>query len=127
MPATAFSALHLIFFPLLLSITAFAYLLRKNRKVVDGSLPPGSLGLPFVGETLRLINAYRTENPEPFVDERLRRNGTRLFTTPLFGELTVFPLTRNSTVSFSAARVAPLRAATLPPSPPSLGATLSFS
>ncbi|KAG0463816.1 hypothetical protein HPP92_019885 [Vanilla planifolia] len=90
MPATAFSAFHLIFFPLLLSITAFAYLLRKNRKVVDGSLPPGSLGLPFVGETLRLINAYRTENPEPFVDERLRRNGTRLFTTHLFGELTVF-------------------------------------
>ncbi|KAG6466216.1 cytochrome P450 90A3-like [Zingiber officinale] len=54
-----------------------------------GRLPPGSLGLPVVGESLRLIAAYKTEDPEPFIDERVRRYG-RLFTTHVFGERTVF-------------------------------------
>ncbi|KAA8539585.1 hypothetical protein F0562_026277 [Nyssa sinensis] len=69
----------LIFF--LFRSSSFA--LRKLR------LPPGNLGLPFVGETLQLISAYKTENPEPFIDERVARFGT-LFTTHVFGEPTVF-------------------------------------
>ncbi|KAJ4977615.1 hypothetical protein NE237_008395 [Protea cynaroides] len=52
-------------------------------------LPPGNLGLPFVGESLQLISAYKSENPEPFIDDRVNRYGT-LFTTHLFGEPTVF-------------------------------------
>ncbi|GLT89176.1 hypothetical protein SLE2022_071710 [Rubroshorea leprosula] len=52
-------------------------------------LPPGGLGLPFVGETLQLIAAYKTENPEPFIDERVNRYGP-IFTTHVFGEPTVF-------------------------------------
>lgn len=64
---------------------------RKNRSSGRGKgrLPPGSVGLPLVGETLRLIAAYKTEDPEPFIDERVRRHG-RLFTTHVFGERTVF-------------------------------------
>ncbi|XP_022995380.1 cytochrome P450 90A1-like isoform X2 [Cucurbita maxima] len=52
-------------------------------------LPPGTLGLPLIGETLQLISAYKTENPEPFIDERVRRFGP-VFTTHLFGEPTIF-------------------------------------
>ncbi|CAM8975396.1 unnamed protein product [Rhodiola kirilowii] len=52
-------------------------------------LPPGNLGLPFIGETLQLISAYRKENPEPFVDERIKKFGN-IFTTHVFGEATVF-------------------------------------
>ncbi|XP_075500050.1 3beta,22alpha-dihydroxysteroid 3-dehydrogenase-like [Primulina tabacum] len=52
-------------------------------------LPPGNLGLPFLGETLQLISAYKTENPEPFIDDRVSRYGT-VFTTHVFGEPTVF-------------------------------------
>lgn len=52
-------------------------------------MPPGTLGLPFVGETLQLIAAYKTENPEPFIDERVNRYGP-IFTTHVFGEPTVF-------------------------------------
>ncbi|GFQ08642.1 cytochrome p450 90a1, partial [Phtheirospermum japonicum] len=52
-------------------------------------LPPGNLGLPFIGETLQLISAYKTENPEPFIDDRVSRYGT-VFTTHVFGEPTVF-------------------------------------
>ncbi|OAY72352.1 Cytochrome P450 90A1 [Ananas comosus] len=67
----------------------------RKREVGGGGrsrrrrLPPGSVGLPLVGETLKLIAAYKTENPEPFIDERVRRHG-RLFTTHVFGERTVF-------------------------------------
>ncbi|CAL9748596.1 unnamed protein product [Musa acuminata subsp. burmannicoides] len=62
---------------------------RRRTRAAAGRLPPGSVGLPVVGETLRLIAAYKTEDPEPFIDERVRRHG-RLFTTHVFGERTVF-------------------------------------
>ncbi|RZS14938.1 hypothetical protein BHM03_00046694 [Ensete ventricosum] len=62
---------------------------RRRRGWATGRLPPGSEGLPVVGETLQLIAAYKSENPEPFIDERVRRHG-RLFTTHVFGERTVF-------------------------------------
>lgn len=52
-------------------------------------LPPGNLGLPFLGETLQLISAYKTENPEPFIDDRVSKYGS-VFTTHVFGEPTVF-------------------------------------
>ncbi|KAG9453983.1 hypothetical protein H6P81_006887 [Aristolochia fimbriata] len=64
-------------------------LLRLSLRRRRSDIPPGSLGLPFVGETLQLIAAYKTENPEPFIDARVRRYG-RLFTTHVFGEPTVF-------------------------------------
>ncbi|XP_010491100.1 PREDICTED: cytochrome P450 90A1 [Camelina sativa] len=77
-------------FLLLLSSIAAAFLLliRRTRYRRMG-LPPGSLGLPFIGETLQLIGAYKTENPEPFIDERVARYGS-VFMTHLFGEPTVF-------------------------------------
>ncbi|KAI4383964.1 hypothetical protein MLD38_009741 [Melastoma candidum] len=52
-------------------------------------LPPGSLGIPLIGETLQLVAAYRTENPEPFIDERVKKYGP-VFKTHVFGEPTVF-------------------------------------
>lgn len=87
--------------PVLMSVVAVLVLqlLRRSswmRKKMNNSggggkglPPPGSVGLPLVGETLRLIAAYKTEDPEPFMDERVRRHG-RLFTTHVFGERTVF-------------------------------------
>ncbi|XP_010923048.1 3beta,22alpha-dihydroxysteroid 3-dehydrogenase isoform X2 [Elaeis guineensis] len=88
--------------PVLMSVVAVLVLqlLRRSswmRKKMNNSgggegkglPPPGSVGLPLVGETLRLIAAYKTEDPEPFIDERVRRHG-RLFTTHVFGERTVF-------------------------------------
>ncbi|KAF8022146.1 hypothetical protein BT93_G2329 [Corymbia citriodora subsp. variegata] len=73
-----------------ISLTAVLLLLliRASRRQ-RLPLPPGTLGLPLLGETLQLISAYKTENPEPFIDERVGRFGT-LFTTHVFGEPTVF-------------------------------------
>ncbi|XP_030534352.1 cytochrome P450 90A1-like isoform X2 [Rhodamnia argentea] len=70
-------------------VAAALLLLRASLRRRLLPLPPGTLGLPLVGETLQLISAYKTENPEPFIDERVGRFGT-LFTTHVFGEPTVF-------------------------------------
>ncbi|KAK9283003.1 hypothetical protein L1049_011230 [Liquidambar formosana] len=73
------------------SLSVIILLLYTSRRLSRRRLrlPPGNLGLPFVGETLQLISAYKTENPEPFIDERVTRFGN-LFTTHVFGEPTVF-------------------------------------
>nr|QWT69378.1 CYP90A1 [Gynostemma pentaphyllum] len=67
----------------------FSFLFLRASRFRRLRLPPGNLGLPLIGESLQLISAYKTENPEPFVDERVRRFGP-VFTTHLFGEPTVF-------------------------------------
>ncbi|KAL6128108.1 hypothetical protein ACLB2K_071464 [Fragaria x ananassa] len=72
----------------LLSASTIFFLLRNSR-CRSLKLPPGNLGLPFIGETWQLISAYKTENPEPFIDERVNRFGP-IFTTHVFGEPTVF-------------------------------------
>ncbi|CAA0836611.1 Cytochrome P450 90A1 [Striga hermonthica] len=69
--------------PLLLLLRSAA--VRRRRRL----LPPGNLGPPLIGETLQLISAYKTSNPEPFIDDRVARFGP-LFTTHVFGEPTVF-------------------------------------
>lgn len=76
-------SISLITFLLLRAAAAAHFRRRKIR------LPPGTLGLPFIGETLQLISAYKTENPEPFIDDRIAKYGN-IFTTHVFGEPTVF-------------------------------------
>lgn len=74
---------------LLFSVSFSLFILLRATARRRGRLPPGNLGLPFIGETLQLISAYKTENPEPFIDDRVSRYGS-VFTTHLFGEPTVF-------------------------------------
>ncbi|KAJ6311887.1 hypothetical protein OIU77_013607 [Salix suchowensis] len=52
------------------ALPAIIFIVHRSSRCRRLRLPPGSLGLPFVGETLQLISAYKTENPEPFIDER---------------------------------------------------------
>nr|QNS29930.1 cytochrome P450 [Nothapodytes nimmoniana] len=88
-PLFSMETLTLFFFFLLVSFLFF--LLRTNYRTRWRlhHLPPGNFGLPFLGETLQLISAYKTENPEPFIDDRVSKYGT-VFTTHVFGEPTVF-------------------------------------
>ncbi|KAG6765437.1 3beta,22alpha-dihydroxysteroid 3-dehydrogenase [Populus alba] len=74
---------------LFIVLPAIVFIVHRSSRFRRLRLPPGSLGLPFVGETLQLISAYKTENPEPFIDDRVRRFGS-LFKTHIFGEPTVF-------------------------------------
>nr|AYM55647.1 cytochrome p450 [Croton stellatopilosus] len=80
------SLFYFLFLGCLSVLIFIIYRTSRHRRL---RLPPGNLGLPFLGETLQLISAYKTENPEPFIDERVNRYGT-LFTTHVFGEPTVF-------------------------------------
>ncbi|XP_028792662.1 cytochrome P450 90A1-like isoform X1 [Neltuma alba] len=72
-----------------LGLSAVFLLLLRQLRCRVLRLPPGSLGLPFIGETLQLISAYKSDNPEPFIDRRVKRYGA-IFTTHVFGEPTVF-------------------------------------
>ncbi|KAL7107649.1 hypothetical protein ACP275_06G068100 [Erythranthe tilingii] len=78
-------------YPLLISLSLpfLIYLLLRATSTRRRRLPPGNPGLPFIGETLQLISAYKTENPEPFIDDRVSKYGA-VFTTHVFGEPTVF-------------------------------------
>ncbi|GMJ14462.1 CONSTITUTIVE PHOTOMORPHOGENIC DWARF, CYTOCHROME P450 90A1, DWARF 3, CABBAGE 3 [Hibiscus trionum] len=81
---------HYLFILLITTvISVVSFLLHRANRLRRLRLPPGNLGLPFIGETLQLISAYKTENPEPFIDERVKRYGS-IFTTHVFGEPTVF-------------------------------------
>ncbi|KAL6533115.1 hypothetical protein OROMI_027227 [Orobanche minor] len=74
---------------LFFSLSTLILILIRAIDIRRRRLPPGNLGLPFIGETLQLISAYKTENPEPFIDDRVSRYGA-VFTTHVFGEPTVF-------------------------------------
>ncbi|KAH7856249.1 hypothetical protein Vadar_034480 [Vaccinium darrowii] len=80
-------SLHLLL--LTSSLSLLTFLLLRRRRSSHLRLPPGTLGLPFLGETLHIISAYKTSNPEPFIDDRVSRFGP-VFTTHVFGEPTVF-------------------------------------
>lgn len=56
------------------------------------NIPPGSFGLPMIGESLQFISSYRShEYPDTFIKTRRSRYG-RIFTTHLFGKPTVVSL-----------------------------------
>jgi hypothetical protein len=53
------------------------YSWQKNLKdSAKATLPPGSLGLPFLGETLELLRAYKTNKfMEDFINPRMAKYG----------------------------------------------------
>lgn len=81
-----FSMAIILFFVI---ISTVIFIIHRSTYRRRYNLPPGSLGLPFLGETPQLISAYKTDNPEPFIDKRMNRYGP-IFTTHVFGEPTVF-------------------------------------
>ncbi|KAG8071842.1 hypothetical protein GUJ93_ZPchr0006g44295 [Zizania palustris] len=57
---------------------------RWSHPRVNGRLPPGSLGLPLLGETLQFFAPNTTSDISPFVKQRLDRYGS-IFKTSLVG------------------------------------------
>lgn len=53
----------------ILSIIIFVFMLRKIRPERRGKLPPGSMGWPYIGETLQLYS----ENPNLFFASKQNR------------------------------------------------------
>ncbi|KAF6139309.1 hypothetical protein GIB67_021519 [Kingdonia uniflora] len=50
------------------------------------NLPPGSLGWPFIGETLEFIRSSQKGSPESFIKDRMEKYDNRVFKTSLLGE-----------------------------------------
>ncbi|CAH8359442.1 unnamed protein product [Eruca vesicaria subsp. sativa] len=68
-------------FVILLGITR-----RKRRQ--PHKLPPGSRGLPLIGDTVAWLNAVSGSHPSSFVEKQVKRYG-RIFSCSLFGKWAV--------------------------------------
>ncbi|GLJ22153.1 hypothetical protein SUGI_0416170 [Cryptomeria japonica] len=60
----------------------------KKKKKRRNSLPPGTLGQPLVGETIRFLRAFKLNKIDEFISERVVAYGP-VFKTRLFGQPTV--------------------------------------
>ncbi|XP_019192710.1 PREDICTED: cytochrome P450 87A3-like isoform X2 [Ipomoea nil] len=56
----------------------------RNPKCNNGVLPPGSMGLPLIGETLQLIIPSPSLDLHPFINTRIKRYGS-IFKTSIAG------------------------------------------
>lgn len=54
-----------------ISFLRWVYNWRNPR--CNGKLPPGSMGLPLLGETLQFFAPNTTHDVSPFVKERVKR------------------------------------------------------
>ncbi|KAL1154230.1 hypothetical protein V6Z11_A09G227500 [Gossypium hirsutum] len=54
------------------------------------SLPPGDMGWPLIGNTWSFIRAYKSQNPESFINNLKKRYGkTGIYKTHLFGKASI--------------------------------------
>ncbi|KAJ9173549.1 hypothetical protein P3X46_016672 [Hevea brasiliensis] len=66
----------------IISFTHWVYRWRNPR--CNGKLPPGSMGLPLLGETIQFFSPNTSSDIPPFVKERMKRYGP-IFRTNLVG------------------------------------------
>ncbi|XP_010545893.1 PREDICTED: cytochrome P450 87A3-like [Tarenaya hassleriana] len=76
-------ALSILASLLLIGITRWIYRWRNPK--CNGILPPGSMALPLLGETLQFLKSNITSDIPHFVKERARKYGP-IFKTSLFGQ-----------------------------------------
>ncbi|KAH9306138.1 hypothetical protein KI387_010542, partial [Taxus chinensis] len=82
--------IHLDSSPVILSLILAIILLLLFRFQLRSSakLPPGNLGFPLIGETIQFLRALRSETPQTFFDERVKKFGN-VFKTSLMGDRAV--------------------------------------
>ncbi|CAI9088429.1 OLC1v1022749C1 [Oldenlandia corymbosa var. corymbosa] len=78
-----FIALVLILFPLVTII------LKRRKLPPQQRIPPGSLGLPLIGQSLGLLQAMRANTAEKWLEDRVKKYGP-ISKLSLFGKPTVF-------------------------------------
>lgn len=79
--------MHIFFYLLLLLLPISILLVRRRRSVMR--LPPGTLGLPVIGQSLQLLRAMRANTAEKWLEERVKEYGP-ISKLSLFGKPTVF-------------------------------------
>ncbi|KAJ0020201.1 hypothetical protein Pint_32426 [Pistacia integerrima] len=78
----------LILFTLFVAVS-LRYLFSNNSKSSYSNLPPGNLGLPFIGESLDFLSNGRKGHPEKFIFDRIAKYSSQIFKTSIFTEPTV--------------------------------------
>ncbi|XP_055959619.1 cytochrome P450 87A3-like isoform X2 [Mercurialis annua] len=68
---------------LLVCIAHWVYSWWRSQRI-NGKLPPGSMGFPFIGETIQFFTPYTTRDIPPFIKKRMDRYGS-LFRTSIVG------------------------------------------
>ncbi|KAH7571327.1 hypothetical protein JRO89_XS04G0023500 [Xanthoceras sorbifolium] len=74
----------LILFTLFISMSLAYILFNKHT-----NLPPGKMGLPYIGESLEFINTSRKGQAEKFVFDRITKYSSQLFKTSILAQPTV--------------------------------------
>ncbi|KAG9139623.1 hypothetical protein Leryth_018257 [Lithospermum erythrorhizon] len=74
----------------ILSSTMFALLIFNlfNKKQKSLNLPPGNMGLPFLGETIGYLKPYSAITIGEFMEDHISRYG-KIFKSNLFGDKTI--------------------------------------
>ncbi|KAK2641408.1 hypothetical protein Ddye_023171 [Dipteronia dyeriana] len=86
----------LILFTLFVSVSLSYLVFQKtNNKsssmvtVNTNNLPPGNMGLPYIGESLQFLNTGRKGHPEKFIFDRVAKYSSNVFKTSILAEPTV--------------------------------------
>nr|GMD53209.1 cytochrome P450 716B1-like [Ipomoea batatas] len=79
--------MHIFLYSLLLLLPVSILLVRRRRS--GRRLPPGTLGLPIIGQSLQLLRAMRANTAEKWLEERAKKHGP-ISKLSLFGKPTVF-------------------------------------
>ncbi|KAF8392763.1 hypothetical protein HHK36_021000 [Tetracentron sinense] len=80
--------MELFFLSMLLLVVLLASLLLRLLvyRQKYSNLPPGKMGLPFVGESLEFLSTGRKGYPEKFIYDRMAKYSSKVFKTSLLGE-----------------------------------------
>lgn len=78
-----------IFLILSIFLLPIFLLLKRRGKRSSHNIPPGSLGLPIIGQSLGLLRAMKANTAEKWLEERARKYGP-ISKLSLFGKPTVF-------------------------------------
>ncbi|KAH7520046.1 hypothetical protein FEM48_Zijuj08G0102300 [Ziziphus jujuba var. spinosa] len=69
-------------------LTLFLLLILMKRKQNRFNLPPGKMGLPFLGETIGYLKPYSATSIGEFMEQHISRYG-KIYKSNLFGEPTI--------------------------------------
>ncbi|KAG5534501.1 hypothetical protein RHGRI_022576 [Rhododendron griersonianum] len=70
----------------LVTIAIFHFIRKwRNPTCINGSLPPGSMGLPLIGETIQFLIPSKSMDVPAFISKRIKKYGP-VFRTSLVGQ-----------------------------------------
>ncbi|GAA0162736.1 hypothetical protein LIER_18766 [Lithospermum erythrorhizon] len=77
-----------VFFTLFLVLLPLIFLLVRKKRSLS-KLPPGTLGLPFIGQSLTLLRVTRTNTGKKWLEGKVKKYGP-ISKMSLFGKPAVF-------------------------------------